>query len=188
MMLTLFRTTLPESDSRPGYLILKLVENTEIVRTLKRNARVLSLWTTAKGLNFNKEIVTSILTEILGRKKVCANMMPRSLIDDPLQRGEVCSDLLQWIDVSDEWLNGVITAEESWVIQYGLEPKRHSIQWKSRSSNRPNKERTSITKPKTMKICIFDGYEIIHRKFAPPGQNVNQKYCLSFGTSETAGS
>lgn len=62
--------------------------------------------------------------------------------------------------------------------QYGLEPKRHS-------SPHPKKKRKSISKSKTMHICIFDGYGIVHCKFAPPGQTVNQKCCLSFGTSET---
>jgi hypothetical protein len=107
-------------------------------------------------------------------------MVPKNLTDDPLQRGEVCSDLLQWIGVSDEWLNGVITAEESWVIQHGLVPKRHSIQCKSRSSPRPKEERMSISKAKTMQFCIFDGYGIVHHKIAPHSQTFNQKCCLEF--------
>jgi hypothetical protein len=37
----------PESESQPGYLISKLVENTKIVRTLKRNDGFLSLRTIA---------------------------------------------------------------------------------------------------------------------------------------------
>jgi hypothetical protein len=55
----------------------------------------------------NRGTVRLILTENGGMKNVCAKMVPKR---------EVCSNLLQQIEENDEWLNTVITGDESWVF------------------------------------------------------------------------
>lgn len=68
----------------------------------------------------------------LGMKKVCAKIVSENLINDQCQRrGEVCTDVLQQIEENCEWLNKIITGNESWVFQY--DPGTDGQSWKSKS-------------------------------------------------------
>jgi hypothetical protein len=69
----------------------------------------------AEELNINRDTAQLILTENLGTKKVSAKMQ---------RRREFCAELLQRIEKNDEWLNRLITEDESWAFQYDPETKR----------------------------------------------------------------
>jgi hypothetical protein len=87
----------------------------------------------------------------------------------------MCHNLLER---QDDFLDRVITDDETWVCQYDPETKRQSAQLKIANSPRPKKIRQSKSKVKTMLITFFGIGGIVHYKFVPPGQNVKQAYYL----------
>ena len=90
----------------------------------------------------DKKTVRTILVDTLGMRKVCAKMMPRLLTEEQkAQRLNACRDIRQQIEVDKNFLENVITGDESWVFQYDPETKRQNRQWKSVSSPRPKKAR-----------------------------------------------
>jgi predicted transcriptional regulator len=85
----------------------------------------------AEELNVDKETVRQILTENLKTKKVCAKMVPKNLSEDQkLNREEMCQNVLEKTEDPD-FLNSVVTCDETWLFQYDPETKRQSMQWKT---------------------------------------------------------
>ena len=89
-------------------------------------------------------------------------------------RVTVCQDIIERLDDDPDLLGRVITGDESWIFEYDPETKRHSRQWKSPASPRPKKARMSKSKVKVMLVAFFDIKGIVHFKFLPQGQTVNQ--------------
>jgi histone-lysine N-methyltransferase SETMAR len=117
-------------------------------------------------LNLDGETVRKILTEDLGMRKVSAKMVPHILSDDQKQRRlDVCSDLSRQLAKGKNFLDGVISGDESWCFQYDPETKRQSMQWKTSVSQ---------AQVKTMLICFFDHKGIFHFEFLEQGRTVNQ--------------
>jgi histone-lysine N-methyltransferase SETMAR len=119
----------------------------EKVWKLVRSGRRLSVRMMAQELNLDRETVRQILTEDLGMRKVSAKMVPRILSDDQKQRRlDVCSDLSRQLAEGNNFLDIVITRDESWCFQFDPETKRQSMQWKTSASPRP-KNGTHVTSP-----------------------------------------
>ena len=72
----------------------------------------------------------------------------------------------------------IITGDETWVCGYDPEKKRQSSQWKSADSLRPMRACQVQSKVKVMLIVFFDKEGIIHYKYVPQGQTVNQQFYL----------
>jgi len=72
----------------------------------------------------------------------------------------------------------IIMGDEMWVYRYDPETKRQSSQWKSADSPRPKKARQVRLKAKVMLIVFFDMEGIVHYKYVPQGQTVNQQFYL----------
>jgi hypothetical protein len=87
--------------------------------------------------------------------KVSAKMVPRILSDDQKQRRlDVCCDLSRQLAEGNNFLDRVITGDESWCFQYNLETKRQSMQWKTSASPRPKKG-TRVTSPSEENASFF---------------------------------
>jgi len=67
----------------------------------------------------------------------------------------ICADILQNIENNPDFLENVITYDESWFSQYDPESKHQSMHWKSPSSPRQKKARQSKPKFKAMMILFF---------------------------------
>jgi len=69
----------------------------------------------AEELGLGKSSVHTILTEHLDIQKVCATIVPKLLNNEQkLRRKECCADL-KTSEESDEFLESVITGDESWI-------------------------------------------------------------------------
>ena len=98
----------------------------------------------AEEVNLDRESVQQILREELNMRKVFAKMVPKLLSDEQQEHHkELCLDLLQCIENEPDFLNLIITCDETWVFTYDPETMRQSMQWKSTSSPRPKKARMS---------------------------------------------
>jgi hypothetical protein len=119
---------------------MKTDENVDKVRTLVRNDRRLSIRIVAFELTVDKETVRQILTENLKMKKVCAKMVPKNLSEDQkLNREEMCQNVLEKTEEDPDFLNSVVTCDETWLFQYDPETKRQSMLWKTTHSPSPKK-------------------------------------------------
>jgi predicted transcriptional regulator len=114
-----------EDDERPGRPVtMKTDENVDKVRTLVRNDCRLSIRMIAEELNVAKETVRHILTEYFKMKEVCAKMVPKNLSEDQkLNREEMCQNVLGKTEDDPDFLNSVVTCDETWLYQYGPETK-----------------------------------------------------------------
>jgi hypothetical protein len=73
-------------------------------------------------------------------KKVCAKMVPKNLSEDQkLNREEMCQNVLEKNEEETDFLNSVVTCDESRLFQYNPETKRQSTQWKTTHCPRPKK-------------------------------------------------
>jgi histone-lysine N-methyltransferase SETMAR len=135
----------------------------------------------AEELDVDKETVRQILTENLKMKKVCTKMVPKNLSEDQkLNREEMCQNVSKKIEEDPDFLNIVITCDETWLFQYNPETK--PVQWKTTHSPRPKKAQVSKSKIKTKLVVFFDIQGIIITQYVPPGQTVNQSYYIELLT------
>jgi len=81
----------------------------------------------------------------------------------------LCQELKNQIESDPNFLSKVITSDESWCYGYDPEIKQASSQWKTPTSPRPKKSKTSEVKCEN-DVFFFDVRGIVHREFVPPGQ------------------
>lgn len=167
-----------EDDPRSGRpTTSRNEENIQKVKKLVRSDRRLTVRMLAEELGLRRESVRLILTEDLGMKKICAKMVPKLLSDDQkARRVDLSRDVLEQLEGNPEFLDNVITGDETWVFQYDPETKRQSLQWKTAGSPRPKKARMSRSRVKVMLIVFFDNKGLVHHEFVQQGQTVNQHF------------
>lgn len=152
-------------------------ETIEKVRKLVTADRRLSIRMLASELNIDKEVVRQILTQDLGKRKVCAKFVPHCLSDDQKQvRMDTCGELIVNADADLAFLDSIVTGDESWCYQYDPETKRQSTEWRSPSSPKQKKFRFQKSKIKVMLIAFFDSEGLIHHEFVPPGTTVTGQF------------
>jgi len=131
----------------------------------------------ASEFNLNHTTVHQILTEELAMRKLCAKIVPKNLtIEQNDNRKDVCLHLLEGIQSDRNFLNSVITGDETWIFDYDPEAKRQSKEWHTSASPCLKKARLSKSKINSMLICDFDSEGIVHTEFVPQGQTFNQFY------------
>ena len=145
-------------DQRPGRpSTSKTDANIEKVGEIVRQNRRLNIRSVAELINVDKETIRQILHNNLNKKKVCSKMTPRLLTPEQKEiRMNICADILQNIENGPNFLENVITCDEScFFFQYDPESKRQSIHWKSLSSPRQKKAQQSKYKFKAKMIFFF---------------------------------
>jgi len=155
----------------------KTDESVEKVRKILTGDRRLSVRMIAELSDIPKTVVHRILTEDLQMRKVCAKMVPKILTDDMKNtRVQKCQELLERYEVDPDFLDKVVTGDESWIFEYDPESKRQSAEWHTAESPRPKKARMCKSRIKAMFIVFFDKKGVIHKEFVPEGQTVNGLY------------
>jgi len=84
--------------------------------------------------------------------------------------------MLECVESDSNFLNNVITGDESWVYGKDPETKAQSSQWKHSSSPGPKKTRQVRSKVKVLLTVFLDSRGVVHHKYAPQGQNVTKEY------------
>lgn len=154
-------------------------ENVHRVCEVLRSDRRLSIQYIADTLNMSTFAVHGIVTENLQMRKICAKLVPKVLREEQKElRISRCQELLDLIQNEPDFLNCVVTGDESWMFEYDPESKRQSSEWHTKSSPRPKKARMSKSRIKTMLIVFFDVRGIVHFEFVPQGETVNSAFYL----------
>ena len=78
----------------------------------------------ADEVSVNKFTVHQIVTQDLMMRKVCAKLVPRVLTtEQKQQRVDVCCKMLNELEKNPDFLDSVVTGDESWTFQYDPETK-----------------------------------------------------------------
>ena len=88
-----------------------------------------------------------ILSDNLGMHRVCARWVPRLLKVEEKQKRNSCSkEFLRLLrSGQEEFLNRIITTDETWLQHYDPEGKRESSVWKTPGTPPPKKAKVSNT-------------------------------------------
>jgi len=139
--------------------------------------RRLSVRMIAEETGLDKNAVDRILTDHLHMRKICAKLVPKNLsVEHKANRLEICQDLLGRLKIDPDFLDSVITGDESWVFDCDPETKRQSAEWHTKSSLHLEKACMSRSRVKIMIVLFFDSRGIVHKEFVPSGQTVNHAF------------
>ncbi len=103
-------------------------ENVERVLASSREDQRNEVCMIAGKLVLPKSSVHNILTQNLEMKKACAKIVPRVLTGEQKERRIVCCQ--EWQLLEHDFLNHVITGDESWVYECDAELKLRSRKWR----------------------------------------------------------
>ena len=122
--------------------------------------------------------VHSILTEDLNLRRVSAKFVLKLLTEQQKElRKEISEDMLDLANHEPEFIRTIITGDETWVYGYDSETKFQSSQWKHPESPRPKKAWQVCSNVKVTLTCFFFySRDIMHYKYAPEGQTINEEY------------
>ena len=114
-------------------------ENVESVHRLLTEDHRATLQMIADRLNIGKETVRRIVTEDLGKSKICVRFVPHALTAEQKQERVVyCQDLLLMGQDECFWEN-IITGDETWCFASDPATKQQSADWVGQNSSKPKK-------------------------------------------------
>lgn len=128
----------------------------------------------------SKTTIDKILTEHLGYSKVCARWVPKMLTaDHKRQRVEAAQEFLAFHGTTEEeFLDSIVTGDETWVHYTTPETKEQSKQWKHPSSPRAKKFKQILSAGKIMATVFWDRKGVLLCEFMPRGTTINaDRYC-----------
>ena len=112
------------------------------VNTVVMRDRRVTIREIAEEVGISTFSAHSIVVEDLAMKRVAAKFVPKLLTAEQKQlRVDVSQDMLDSTNRCPDFMNTIITGDESWVYGYDPETKFQSSQWKHSSSPRPKKAR-----------------------------------------------
>ena len=132
----------------------------------------------AQKTNLSVGTVNTIIHEHLHFRKVSARWVPRQLSAfDRHRRVEGCTDLKERFDrEGKDFLDRIITCDETWVHHFTPESKRASKLWKHADTPPPKKFRAISSAGKEMASVFLDKRGVIHVDFLPRGVTNNSEY------------
>ena len=129
--------------------------NVARVKVVLDRDRCLQVQLIAEEVGLPKTDVHRIITEDLHMRKICAKLVPKNLSDEQKGCVLVFWELLDRVKSEPNFLQRVITGDETWVFEYDPTTKRQSSEWHTSQSPRPKKVQISKSKVKSMLIIFF---------------------------------
>ena len=129
------------------------------------------------GISFGA--VQTILTDILGLSKVSARWVPRMLTDDQKRFRLDMSNyfLSRYEDDPGDFINRVVTKDETWVHHFDPESKKQSMRWKHPGSvTPPNKFKKASSAGKVMALAFEESQGVIMIDYFQQSRTINGAY------------
>lgn len=168
-----------EDDPRSGRPSTSVTdENVARIEKLVLEDRRISIQQLAEILHISFGCVQSILTDVLGFKKVSARWVPRMLSEViKEQRVEVSKRNLEIIERDpDTFYRRFVTMDETWLHHFDPETKKQSMAWKRPSSPPVKKFRVFPTAGKIMASVFWDAEGILFIDYLPKGKTITGAY------------
>ncbi|UYV78207.1 hypothetical protein LAZ67_16000481 [Cordylochernes scorpioides] len=97
-----------------------------------------------------------IVTKDLDMIRTSSKFVPRILTEEQkVVRMDVCKNMVEMTRTDPQWMQKIITGDETWVYQYDSETKRQSSQWIERGEPKPKKARFTKSNVKTLLVTFF---------------------------------
>jgi histone-lysine N-methyltransferase SETMAR len=161
---------LVEDDERGGLPKSTRTElNIAAFADLVKNDRRIASRMIAEFLNIPKTAVLRILKKDLGKRKLCARLVPHSLTPEEREdrvtsyqdrvtsyqdRVTSYQDIFVIADANKNFVNNIITGDKTWCFVFDPETKRQSSEWVGETSPQPKKLKFQRPRIKTM-LIIF---------------------------------
>ena len=121
--------------------------------------------------------IFTILTDHLEMRRVAAHWIPRLLTEnDKTKRVQLSKTFLWRYSHEKDFLDRIVTTDETWLYHYDPETKQQSSAWKRKTSPPPLKAKVQKSGRKNMFIFFMDvrGMLLVHA--VPEGKTVNAQY------------
>ena len=111
-------------------------------------------------------------------KNVSACWVPRMLTaDQKHRRRQVCDELLdEYYEEAEDFLDHIITQDETWVHHYDPETKQQSMQWKHADAPTPLKFKVVSSSKKVMASVFWDREGVVMVDYLEKGSTINGKH------------
>ena len=112
--------------------------------------------------------------------RVAARWVPKLLTDEnKRQRVDVCRQLLKSWREEKNFLDRIVTGDESWFHFYEPETKSQSSQWKRRHEPTPTKPKCQKSAGKRMVSIFWDREGILLTDWLPEKTTINSDYYIA---------
>ena len=120
--------------------------------------------------------VVTITHDHLAMSKIMARWVPRLLTDEMKTERLRCSRiLLNHVKDSPNFVDRLVTVDESWVYQYDPEIKYKSNEWRPSLEGSPRKAKRSRSSMKVMLTVFWDTEGVILTDFLTQGNTMNKE-------------
>ena len=166
-----------ERSGRPSLV------NDDMVRAIEEKIRGDRRFTITSLSEHFPEISRSLLHEIvsetLGYRKLCARWVPKQLTEEHrMKRRTSAMTFLNRLRDQEDFLNQIVTGDETWVSHATPETKRQSMEWRHTSSPVKTKFKQTLSNRKIMCTVFWDRKGVLLVEFCPQGTTINAAvYC-----------
>ena len=163
-----------EDDRQSGRPIDDTVDgNVKVAHTLVMCYRRRDLRSIASKVGINLGTVQSFETDILGMSKVSARWVPGMLTDDQKRTPLDISRYLlsRYADDLGDFIERVVTQDETWVHHFDPGSKMQSKQWKH-----PKKFKRFHSAGKVMASIFWDSQGVMMMDYLDQGRTINGAY------------
>jgi len=159
-----------EDEQRTGRPSTSRTESGVVrVKAVLDRDRRLSVRLIAEELGLPKTDVHRIFKEDLHMRKICAKLVSKNLSDEQKDNRVLVSwKLLDRVTSKPDFLQRVITGDETWGFEYDPTTKRQSSEWHTSRSLRPKKVGMGKSRVKSMLIIFFIQRELFTRSLCHP--------------------
>jgi hypothetical protein len=116
--------------------------------------------------HISHSLLHEIMTEHLQYHKLCARWLPEMLIDDYKTKhmGAALNFLVRYHNEGDEFLNHIVTGDETWISYVTPGNKQQSVQWQHSASPKAKKFKQTLSAKKIMCTMFWNrcGALLIH--------------------------
>jgi len=128
----------------------------------------------------SRSTIGRTLTEKLEYRNVCRRWVPGLLTEDhQRQRINSSREFLQlYADENDNFLDSIVTGDETWAFHFTPETKQQSCEWRHSSSPKPRKFKRTESAGKVMATAFWDRKGVLLVDFMAHGTTINaDRYC-----------
>ncbi|GFW28691.1 histone-lysine N-methyltransferase SETMAR [Trichonephila clavipes] len=132
--------------------------------------------------NVGRTTLHKVVSEKLKFRKLCACWVPRLLTEEHKLKRMACA--LDFLDryqkEGDQFLERIVTGDETWVSHITPESKRQSMEWRHTNSPVRVKAKRTISTRKGMATVFWDRHEVLLVEFMQQGTTINAAaYCAT---------
>jgi hypothetical protein len=128
----------------------------------------------------SRSLLHDIVKELLQYHKLRARWVPKLLTDDNKTKcmGASLNFLVRYHSDGDEFLNQVVTGDETWIPLVTPENKHQSMKWRHSASPKVKKFKQTLSTRKIMCTVFWDRHYVLLVDFMTQGTTINADgYC-----------